>query len=133
MNHRRDRTARLTEGFQGQGWDAHYVAFFDCFNHQRFFEAHEVLEKLWLAERGGPRDLFYKGLIQVAGAFVHWQKQRLQPAAALLRLAESNLRRYPARYEALDNSLLQERIGQWLRGVLAAEPVPRPTLLLYLC
>ena len=43
------------------------------------------------AQRHTPNDGFYKGLIQLAGAFVHLQKDRLRPAASLFRLAQKYL------------------------------------------
>ncbi len=106
---------------QGEGVDARYLGYFECFNRQSFFEAHEVLEELWLAERGGPRELFYKGLIQLAGAFVHLQKNRPAPARALFRLAQSNLAQYPAVYERLELAQAQQLVSQWLRR-LDADP-----------
>jgi predicted metal-dependent hydrolase len=95
-------------------FDRHYIEFFDCFNQQRYFEAHEVLEQLWLPSRGGPQDLFYKGLIQLAGAFVHLQKRRQGPAAALLRRAGENLAGFPAVWENLDLTTVRSLIGAWL-------------------
>lgn len=94
--------------------DAHYVEFFECFNRQQFFEAHEVLELLWLPSRRGPQDLFYKGLIQLAGAFVHLQKRRLGPAGALLRRSQANLEGYPALWENLDLTAVRSLISAWL-------------------
>jgi hypothetical protein len=87
-----------------------YVGFFRCWNEQRYYEAHDVLEHLWLSTTGEDGD-YFKGLIQAAGAFVHLQKQfarplhpkdgrRLHPAVRLFRLAEENLSRYkPVRHE----------------------------------
>jgi predicted metal-dependent hydrolase len=95
--------------------DAHYMAYFECFNRQLYYEAHEVLEELWLAQRAGPNGLFYQGLIQLAGAFVHLQKQRYAPAAALLRLAQNNLRLYLPVHERLDVAAMLELINHWLR------------------
>ena len=83
-------------------YDPRYLGYFECLNRRRFFEAHAVLEPLWLPQRQGPNGAFYKGLIQLAGAFVHWQKNRLGPAVALLGLAQANLRKYPAVHEGLD-------------------------------
>src|SRR5438067_657768 len=31
--------------------DPHYQGFFQCFNEQRYYEAHDVLEHLWLQNR----------------------------------------------------------------------------------
>src|SRR5256885_11514096 len=77
-----------------------YVAFFRCWNELRYYEAHDVLEKLWLNTESPDAD-FFKGLIQAAGAFVHLQKRfehpshakhsrRFPPAVRLFRLAEKN-------------------------------------------
>jgi predicted metal-dependent hydrolase len=107
MSNKAERTGNLMAGLEagrleGQGIDRHYAGYFECFNRGLFYEAHDVLEPLWLAQRAGPDGLFYKGLIQLAGAFVHLQKGRAGPAAALLRLARANLQRYPAAHERLD-------------------------------
>ena len=106
--------AELLQSCQGRELDAHYLAFFECFNHQLFFEAHEVLEELWLARRGTAKDLFYKGLIQLAGAFVHIQKRRPQPAASLLELARGNLEPYAPVYDRLEVESVLAQIDRWL-------------------
>lgn len=95
--------------------DAHYLGYFECFNRQLFYEAHDVLEELWLPDRKGANGDFFKGLIQLAGAFVHLQKERLKPAAALFRLAEANLRKYPAGHKRLDIPGVLRVIEAWLR------------------
>jgi predicted metal-dependent hydrolase len=108
------KIAERIEAFQGGELDAHYVGFFDCFNRQLFYEAHEVLEELWQADRHGPNGDFFKGLIQLAGAFVHLQKERLRPAAALFKLARTNLEKYPARHERLEVAAVLRLIERWL-------------------
>ena len=105
--------AAMIEGFRGREFDPHYLGYFDCFNRQLFYEAHDVLEELWLGQRRGPNDAFYKGLIQLAGAFVHLQKNRLRPAGALFKLAETNLAKYPATHEGLAVHHVLELIGSW--------------------
>ena len=100
-------------------YDPHYLGYFECFNRQRFFEAHEVLEALWLPQREGPNGSFYKGLIQLAGAFVHWQKNRPGPAAALFKLARANLQKYPATHEGLSVEHVLVMTDQWLSKVMA--------------
>lgn len=92
--------------------DLRYTGYFACFNAQRYYEAHDVLEDLWLQTRDGDH-LFFKGLIQLAGAFVHLQKQalhpthpkhgrRLRPAARLFQLALRNLEPYAPVHLHLD-------------------------------
>jgi predicted metal-dependent hydrolase len=94
-------------------YDPRYVEFFERFNQQRFFEAHELLEALWLPQRQGPNGLFYKGLIQLAGAFVHWQKNRSRPASALLGLAHANLSKYPAIHDGLNVAGVLAMVEEW--------------------
>ena len=97
------------------------MVFFERFNQQLFYEAHEVLEPLWLAQRREPDGAFYKGLIQLAGAFVHLQKRRLQPATALLRLAQANLQLYPAVHHQLDLTVVLALIRAWERKLEAGD------------
>ena len=104
----------MVESLQGQELDARYLGYFECFNRQLFYEAHDVLEDLWLPDRYGPNGNFYKGLIQLAGAFVHLQKNRLRPSAALLKLAQANFEQYADRHEQLNLAAVQLLIMGWL-------------------
>lgn len=94
-------------------FEAHYLGYFKCFNAQLYYEAHDVLEELWLGDKHGPQGNFFKGLIQVAGGFVHLKLQRefpkhrvhgqrLPPAARLFGLALKNFQPYPAHHRALN-------------------------------
>lgn len=120
MSHKSARIAAQIESFREQELDAHYLGYFDCFNRQLFYEAHDVLEDLWLPDRHGPNGNFYKGLIQLAGAFVHLQKNRPHPAAALFKLALANLEKYPAKHERLNAAALCGLIRNWLGSLEAA-------------
>lgn len=116
------KKAALVEHFKGRGFEPHYLGYFECFNQQLYFEAHEVLEKLWLEQRGQPIELFYKGLIQLAGAFVHLQKNRRGPAISLFGLARCNLKKYPRYHEGLDVNEILQVIARYL------EDLSRPDL-----
>ena len=107
----------MVGAYHGQSIDPHYAGYFDCFNRQLFFEAHDVLENLWLKDKQGPNGSFYKGLIQLAGAFVHLQKDRLRPAAALFKLARTHLGKYPRVHEQLDMKTVHALIEKWLGAV----------------
>jgi predicted metal-dependent hydrolase len=116
------KIAALIKSCQGQELPAQYLGYFECFNRSLFYEAHDVLEELWLASRGEANDAFYKGLIQFAGAFVHLQKHnakypRLRPAAALLRLARTNLQEYPGVHQELDLRVLLQIANRWLEDL----------------
>lgn len=65
------------------------------FNSGLFYECHESLEEIWQEERGPVRDL-YKGLIQVAAAFVHLSRGNYTGAERLCRTALGYLGPYRA-------------------------------------
>lgn len=134
MSHKSPKIAELIADLQGRGLPAHYLGYFACFNRAQFYEAHDVLEELWLADRHGPNGNFYKGLIQLAGAFVHLQKDcpkypRLRPAAALFTLAEENFRSYAAQHERLDLVSVRALITDWRGRLVAADFTRNPLTL----
>ena len=110
-----ERIAEVARQFAGGGVDPRYAGYFALFNAQKFYEAHDILEDLWLPDRHGANGNFYKGLIQLAGAFVHLQKNRLRPSAALFQLAQTNLSRYPELHEDLNLATVVELITDWRR------------------
>ncbi len=102
-----------SSGFQDLLRDPRYCHFFDLFNEGKYFEAHEVLEGLWLPLRGTPEADYFKGLIQLAGAFVHERKHRIQPAIALLDLAEKNLYKYGPHMLGIQLEPVLGLIAEW--------------------
>lgn len=104
------------------GMDPRYAAYFALFNAGRHYDAHDALEALWLPVRRTPEGAFFKGLIQLAGAFVHLRKDRPGPAAALFRLADANLARFPGVHHGLDTGALRGRIAGWQALLAAGEP-----------
>ncbi|GAB4180803.1 MAG: hypothetical protein Fur0032_21810 [Terrimicrobiaceae bacterium] len=89
-----------------------YLGYFVCFNRSQYYEAHDVLEHLWLRSSGPDRQ-FYKGLIQLAGAFVHLKLhhqfpshpvhgRRLRPAARLFLISTNHLRPFAPLHHRLD-------------------------------
>lgn len=89
-----------------------YELFFALFNAGDYYGAHDVLEHLWLA-RNDENSIFYKGLIQIAGGFVHLRRQflrpahpkdgkKLAPASRLLLLGASNVRGFGPQHMGLD-------------------------------
>lgn len=116
-----ERISRLVTELVGEDVDPtkidiashpYYRTYFQCWNEQRYYEAHDVLEQLWLNTDTDDDD-FFKGLIQAAGAFVHLRKnfenpthakhsRRLKPAVRLFLLAEKNVAPYLPVHHALD-------------------------------
>jgi len=56
-----------------------------------FFEMHELLETIWLHSRD-PERAALKGLIQAAGAYVHFQRGKQTAAQRLAKRAATHLR-----------------------------------------
>ena len=113
-----------------------YRAYFQCWNEQRYYEAHDVLEHLWLHTNSDDAN-FFKGLIQAAGAFVHLQKnyeapshpkhgRRLAPAIRLFRLAETNLAPYSPIRHAFDVAQFILLLRRFRTAVSAREPTHNP-------
>jgi hypothetical protein len=116
----------------------YYRAFFRCWNEQRYYEAHDVLEQVWLQKTTTPEDAqYFKGLIQAAGAFVHLQKQfehpthpkhgrRLAPAVRLFRLAEKNLAPLGPQRHKFDLAKFREMLGRNARVVVESDHTINP-------
>ena len=113
-----------------------YRAFFHCWNEKRYYEAHDVLEQLWLKTKSSDAD-YFKGLIQAAGAFVHLQKQfeyplhakhgrRLSPAVRLFRLAERNLSPFAARHHGLDVAALCQLLHEYADQIVTSHYKSNP-------
>ncbi|RFC45489.1 MAG: protein of unknown function (DUF309) [Verrucomicrobia bacterium] len=108
---------------QSHRFPREYRAFFHCFNTTRFYEAHDVLEHLWLRCTSADRS-FYQALIQIAGAFVHFQKQalfpthptharRAAPGGRLLLLAATRLAAFPDWHLGVDVAALRRLCTLW--------------------
>src|SRR2546423_13918772 len=112
MKGKSEKVAERLAGLPPGRFDPHYHGFFECFNRGEFYEAHDALEQLWLDDKAGPNGKFYKGLIQLAGAFVHLQKRRLRPASALFKLAQGNFESYGNSYHGLEMGRVRELIAR---------------------
>ena len=66
------------------------VAFVELFNAGQYWESHEAIEALWKVT-AGPQRLLYQGLIQAAGAMVHWTRHNNHGIRVLGAKAKSKL------------------------------------------
>ena len=127
MSGKSSRISVLWEGVDARGRDVRYAAYFLHFNRGDYYEAHDVLESLWLEQgREAKSAPFYQGLIQLAGGFVHMRKhheqpvhrvhgKRLNPAARLLKLAEKNIEPYGIEWEGLEIGPVLELVRETIR------------------
>jgi hypothetical protein len=140
-----ERISRFVQELVGQGSNSgnigvvdhpFYRAYFRCWNEQRYYEAHDVLEQLWLAD-DTKDDAFFKGLIQAAGAFVHLQKnfeyplhpkhrRRLCPAVRLFRLAEKNLSIFAPQHHGLDVAAFCKVLRVYAERIIGSDYAKNP-------
>lgn len=83
------------------------LEFVERFNAREFEASHEALVAAWAKSRGND---FYKGLIQLAGAFQHWASKNAFWAEDLFASAHNLLEKYAPRHEGLDVAALVEAI-----------------------
>ena len=127
MSHKTPKIEALLAGLDGSGiYERHYLGFFKCFNEQLYYDAHDVLEALWLPLSGQPQANYYQGLIQLAGAFVHLQKNRLGPAARLFALALKNFEPYPAHHAGIDLDHIRQLCRHQRDAILASGETLNP-------
>lgn len=62
-------------------------------DHQLFFEFHELLERRWLAADGPEKEIL-QGLIRAAGTFVHRQSGNMAGAEKMAARARETIRKY---------------------------------------
>jgi len=79
------------------------------FNAERFWESHETLEGLW-RNTGGEEKELQQGLILVAAAFVHLQKDETEVALSILRRALPKLGRSERTYLGVDIEAVRKHV-----------------------
>jgi uncharacterized protein len=102
------------------------------FNSQKFFEAHEALEAIWLKAHGSEK-LFLHGLIQVAAAFHHHSRNNPVGFKSLLEKGREKLVKSGEAREGIDLAGFLRQLQPWrewlARGgttpAVGPPPVPR--------
>ncbi len=106
-------TGELEESFESQLGRG-----IDLFNRQEFFDCHDVIEELWMEERGEKR-LFLQGLIQSSVGCYHLTNGNTTGAISQYSKALDKLVKYPADYLGVRNDLLVSELGRLLAGAEA--------------
>ena len=68
---------------------------FHLFNAGKYFEAHEALEKAWIAEKGEIRNL-YRGILQIAVAYLHILRGNYNGAVKVHARSQRWLKNWPS-------------------------------------
>ncbi len=85
-----------------------------CYRNEEFFLAHEHWESVWLNCHGQQKTLL-QALIQIAGAFHHFQRNNSRGAASLLKAALRKLEPFPPLFESVEVQSLRAEIAVWLK------------------
>lgn len=84
------------------------------FNNERFWECHEVLESVWKATHEGEKDLV-NGIILVAAAFVHYQKDEDEICLSIMARAMEKLGRAHGKYHGIDIDGFKDRVSGMIK------------------
>ena len=86
------------------------------FNRGEFFECHETLEEIWLAERHPIRHL-YQGILQIGVGFHHLRAGRHRPVVTLLKRGSKYLEPFAPECMGVDVSGLLQGAARCLAEV----------------
>ena len=84
------------------------------FNHERFWEAHEVLEAAWKKSKGNEKDLV-QGIILVAAALVHYQKNENKICLSIFNRALEKIGNAKGEYHKLDVDALRDKVSSMVQ------------------
>jgi predicted metal-dependent hydrolase len=90
----------------------------DLFNQERYWESHEALESAWKTASGDEKEIL-QGLILIAAALVHSQKNERQVTLSVLKRAHDKLAAHKTDYFGVALPDLTGRLEKMLK---AAEP-----------
>jgi hypothetical protein len=101
----------------GRSFDAEHAAMYpreylegiQLFNAARYFDAHEVLEEIWLRSSGETK-LFYQMLIQAAVGLHHYEGGNARGARGMYSNVIEKLGRLPSFYMSLDLARFSSQI-----------------------
>ncbi len=112
----------------------HYLGYFACFNRQLYYEAHDVLEEMWLPLRGTPRRVFIRGSFRLRAGLSICRRRRLlvenstalPPVAGFFTLALANFEGYPAHHGGIDLDAVRALCREQRRLILDSGETVNP-------
>lgn len=85
------------------------------FNDEKYWITHEVLEGVWKKAYGDEKDLL-NGLILVAAAFVHYQKNEKDIALSIMRRALKKLTTVNEKYFGIDVVSIKSQVSEMVKS-----------------
>src|ERR687889_771578 len=83
----------------------------ELFNDERYWEAHEALESVWKNATGTEKEIL-NGIILVAAAFVHDEKNETDVCIAILLRARKKFHRAKGKYHGIDTNRIADMISE---------------------
>ncbi|MBI1750125.1 MAG: DUF309 domain-containing protein [Acidobacteria bacterium] len=96
----------------------------ELFNAQKFFEAHESWEAIWLDARE-PNKTFLQAITQVSAAFHHYAQGNRAGAKSLLQKGLKKLEQFPAGYRGLMLENFRAELREWVKALTKREDDPK--------
>lgn len=87
----------------------------ELFNNEKYWKTHEVLEGIWKHTQGDERDLL-NGIILVAAALVHYQKEELAICISIMKRALVKLNNSYGRYHDVDIDSLKREVTNMVKS-----------------
>jgi uncharacterized protein len=88
------------------------------FNSQKFFDAHEAWEAVWLKAKE-PDKKFLQGLIQISAAFHHRSRENRKGFESLLRAGLTKIEHAPPNHRGMDFHAIRAAAREWLTAIEA--------------
>lgn len=85
----------------------------ELFNNERYWLSHEVLEGIWKRSSGSEKELL-NGLILIAAAFVHFQKNEEDRCISIFGRAMTKLININGKYYQIDVDLIKNNLSRIL-------------------
>ncbi|OFX15690.1 hypothetical protein A3K71_01370 [archaeon RBG_16_50_20] len=89
---------------------------FDLFNEERYWESHEALESAWRVS-DGPEKAVLQGIILLAAALVHWQKNEREVSISVMRRGLEKFTDHSGDYFGVDIMALKSKV----KDILSAD------------
>ncbi|CCQ97906.1 conserved hypothetical protein [[Clostridium] ultunense Esp] len=99
----------------GNSYPKEYDLFLEKFHKGEYYECHDLLEEIWLAEK---QNRFLQGLIQLSVALYHYEYGNVKGARGMLKTALHYLEQYRPKHWGLD----VEELCQQIRVCIAQLP-----------
>lgn len=85
----------------------------DLFNEERYWESHEALESAWRVTDGPEKEIL-QGIILLAAALVHWQKNEREVTISVMRRGLDKFANHSGEYFGIDLIALKRKVNDML-------------------